>query len=71
MNNSVWLLDFSGGASDKEPTCQCRKKLRDVVSIPGPGRGTGGGYGNPLHYSCLENPMDRATCCATVPRITK
>ena len=31
----------------------------DVSSVPGLGRPSGGGYGNPLHYSCLENPMDR------------
>ena len=33
--------------------------LRDVHSIPGLGRAPGGGQGNPLQYSCLENPMDR------------
>ena len=32
--------------------------LRDVSSIPGSGRSPGGGHGNPLQYSCLENPMD-------------
>ena len=32
---------------------------RDVGSIPGLGRSPGGGQGNPLQYSCLENPMDR------------
>ena len=31
---------------------------RDVGSIPGPGRSPGGGHGNPLQYSCLDNPMD-------------
>ena len=31
--------------------------IRDTVSIPGSGRSPGGGHGNPLHYSCLENPM--------------
>ena len=30
--------------------------VRDVGSIPGPGRFPGGGHGNPLQYSCLENP---------------
>jgi len=30
-----------------------------VVMIPGSGRSTGGGHGNPLQYSCLENPLDR------------
>ena len=33
--------------------------IRDVGSIPGSGRSPGGGLGNPLQYSCLENPMDR------------
>ena len=33
--------------------------IRDVGLIPGPGRSLGGGHGNPLQYSCPENPMDR------------
>ena len=33
--------------------------LRDVGLIPGSGRSPGGGHGNSLQYSCLENPMDR------------
>ena len=33
--------------------------LRDIGLIPGLGRSPGGGHGNPLQYSCLENPMDR------------
>ena len=32
---------------------------RDAASIPGSGRSPGGGRGNPLPYSCLENPMDK------------
>ena len=43
--------------------------IRDVGSIPGPGRSPGGGHGNPLQYSCLENPMDREAWQATVHRI--
>ena len=43
------------GANGKEPTCQCRR--RDLGSIPGLGSSPGGGHGNPLQYSCLENPM--------------
>ena len=35
--------------------------IRDVGSIPGLGRSPRGGHGNPLHYSCQENPMDRGT----------
>ena len=40
--------------------------VRDVGSIPGLGRSPGGGHGNPLQYSCLENPMDRGAWWATV-----
>ena len=43
---------------------------RDVGLIPGSGR-FGGGHGNPLQYSCLENPMDRGAWWATVNRVTK
>ena len=39
---------------------------RDWGSIPGLGRSPGGGNGNPLQYSCLENPMDRGAWRATV-----
>ena len=40
--------------------------IRDSGSIPGPGRSPGGGHGNPLQYSGLENPMDRGAWWATV-----
>ena len=40
----------------------------DLGSIPGLGRSTGEGNGNPLQYSCLENPMDRGAWWATVPQ---
>ena len=36
--------------------------LRDMSSIPELGRSPGIGNGNPLQYSCLENPMDRRAC---------
>ena len=45
--------------------------LRDSGSIPGSGRSPGGGYGNPLQYSCLENPMDREAWWVTAHRLTK
>ena len=44
---------------------------RDVGSIPGWGRSSAGGNGNPLQYSYLENPMDRGARQATVHRVTK
>ena len=45
--------------------------VRDVSSIPGWGRSLGGGHGNPLQFSCLENPMDRGAWWATVHRVAK
>ena len=45
--------------------------VREVGLIPGLGRSSEVGNGNPLQYSCLENPMDRAARQATVHRITK
>ena len=43
----------------------------DTGSIPGLGRPPGGGNGNPLQYSCLENPMDRGAWWATVHGVSK
>ena len=45
--------------------------IRDAGSIPGLGRSPGGGHGNPLQYSCLENPMDRGAWRAAVHRVAK
>ena len=45
--------------------------VRDADSIPGLGRSPGGGNGNPLQYSCLENPMDREALQATVHGIAE
>ena len=44
---------------------------RDVSSSPGCGRSPGEGNGNPLQWSCLENPMDRGAWWATVRRVAK
>ena len=45
--------------------------IRDAGSIPGLGRSLGVGNGNPLQYSCLENPMDRGAWLAIVHSIAK
>ena len=45
--------------------------LRDTSLIPGLGRSLGGVQGNPLWYSCPENPMDRGAWWAIVHRVTK
>ena len=47
------------------------RNIRDASSIPGSGRSLGGGHGNPLQYSCLENPVDGRAWWATVHGITK
>ena len=43
----------------------------DVGLLPGLGRFPGGGHGNPLQYSCLDNPMDRGAWRAMVHRVEK
>ena len=45
--------------------------LRDASWIPGLGKTPGGGHGNPLQYSCLQNPMDRGAWRATTHGVTK
>ena len=44
---------------------------KDVGSIPGSRRSSGKGNGNPLQYSCLENPMDKAAWRATIHGVAK
>ena len=60
-------LGFPGGASGKEPTCQCRRHKRCGFDL-GQRRSPGGGHGNPHQYSCLENPMDRGAWWVTAHR---
>ena len=49
------IMGFPGGSEVKASACNAG----DLGSIPGLGRSPGEGNGNPLQYSCLENPMDR------------
>ena len=56
-----------GGSDVKVSACN----EADPGSIPGLGRSLGEGNGNPLHYSCLENPMDRGVWQATVHWVTE
>ena len=60
-------LGFPAGSYGKESTCN----VGDLGSIPGSGRSLGGGHGNPLQCSCLENPMGRGAWQATVHGVTK
>ena len=58
------------GSMVKESACSAGD-AGDVGLIPGSGRFPGGGNGNPLQHSCLENPMNRGAWWATVHGVTK
>ena len=63
-------MGFPGGAVVKNPPANAGD-TGDVGSIHGLGRSPGGGHGNPLQYSCQENPMDRGAWWATVHRVAE
>ena len=65
---SPFNVGFPCGSVDKESTCNARN-AEELGSIPGLGRYPGGGHGNPLQYSCLENPIDRGAWQAIVHRV--
>ena len=58
-------MGFPGGSVVKNPPASA-EDVRDTGLIPGLGRSPGGGHGNPLQYSCLENPTDRGAWGAAV-----
>ena len=60
-------MGFPGGSVGEESACNAG----DLGSIPGWGRSPGEGRGNPLQYSCLENPMDGGAWLAAVHRVAK
>ena len=63
----MFLCLESGSSEVKASACNAG----DLGSIPGLGRSPGEGNGNPLQYSCLENPMDRGAWWATVHGVAK
>ena len=64
---TIFVKGFLCGFDVKESACNAG----DLGSIPGWGRSPGGGHGDPLQYSCLENPTDRGTWWATVRGVTE
>ena len=60
-------MGFPGGSVVKNPPAN----IGDARLMPESGRSPGEGNGNPLQYSCLENPVDRGAWWATVHRVTK
>ena len=65
--NFIVTLGFPGGLEVKASA----SNAGDLGSIPGTGRSPGEGNGNPLQYSCLENPMDGGAWWATVHGVAK
>ena len=65
--NQLFIKSFPGGSVVKNLTANAG----DRGSVPGLGRSTEEGNGNPRQYSCLENPMDRGDWRATVHRVAK
>ena len=66
----VYIWDFLGGSEGKESACSAGDPGNEG-SIPASRRPPGGGHGNPLQYSCLENPLDRGAWWATVHGVPK
>ena len=60
-----------GGTSGKESACQCRRRERHGLMIPGLEISPGGGNGTPHQYSCLRNSMDRGDWWATGHGVAK
>ena len=56
MLNNKWTSQVALVVKNPPPNAE---DVRETGSVPGSGRSSGGGHGNPLQYSCLENPMDR------------
>ena len=66
----VHIQGFPGGSVVKESDCNAGD-AGDTGVIPGLGRSPGGRHGNPIQYSCLENPMDRGGWQGTVHGVTE
>ena len=64
------LWGFPGGAVVKYLPASAGEE-GDTGSVPGSGRFPGGGHGNQLQYSCLENPMDEGAWPATVHKVSE
>ena len=66
--STLHIKGFPGGSDSKESACKSRRH----GLIPGLGKSPGEGNGNPLQYSCLENPMDKGTWWTpTIHGVTK
>ena len=76
LSDFTYLLTYSEGRASQvalvvKNCLPMQVEVRNVGLIPGSGRSPGRGHGNPLQYSCLENPIDRVAWWATVHRVAK
>ena len=69
-HSELWTFPASKMLAVKNPPASAGD-VKNADSIPGSGRSPGGGHGNPLQYSRLDNPMDRGAWQATVHRVTQ
>ena len=67
LKYSLWFSEHPGGSEIRASACNAG----DLGLISGSGRSPGEGNGNPLQYSCLENPMDGGAWWATVHGVAK
>ena len=67
LHSNPLCWDFPVSLDSKESTCN----TGDLGSIPGLGRFSGGGHGNPLQYSCLENPHGQRSLVSYSPGVTE
>ena len=67
LNSCLLIMGFLHSSVAKASACN----VGDLGSIPGVGSSPGEGNGYPLQYSCLENPIDRGACWATVHGVRK
>ena len=70
MHTPAFLVSMVNCSTGKESTCNAGA-VGDVGSVPGSERSPGGGHGNQLQHSCLENSMDRGAWQATVHGVAK
>ena len=65
VKKEYMYIVFPGGTSDNPPANA--GDIRDIGSIPGSGRSHGGRHGNPLQYSCMENPHGQRSLAGYSP----
>ena len=72
LQHTVYIVEYSLDSTPCSSNCkESAHHVGDPGLIPGSGRSSGEGNGNPVQYSCLENPMDRGTWRATVSGVSE